>query len=504
MKGSPAPTGRDHRDIEREAKVVGLTDVHAPSLEAVERRRLQLWIVMAILLVTITVGAVLLSVWPSPTIRSWASTWFLRLGIVLLSAGFCAYAIEKELHLRRLSALLIDEQILTASLSNRLKEVSFLLEAGKAMNSVLELPAVLDVILRSALELLRAASGSILLMELTGELRAVCVIGNDAAKDRVVRVGQGIAGRVAADREALLINGKADASRFPGVVTRTNKVESAMCVPLLNRDDLSGVLSVNAEPARTFNEFDLRALSMFAEQAAGAIANARLFEAERSYVEELVELDRMKSEFVTMVSQDLRMPLTSILAACGALENPQLVEMHEEVAGIIHRQADQLAHRVDDLLDAARTEQPGVIPALVPLDLCEVAHSAAAESSQAGKMVLIDAPGNAYVLTDPHTVRRVVDHLLEFAYKYGADPIGLGVSEDESRVTISVMDRSASSSHLGRQAGFGLALPVVRALVEACGGAIWIEEGPEDRAACRVSFARCPAPVDAGAGLSTI
>jgi len=239
---------------------------------------------------------------------------------------------------------------------------------------------------------------------------------------------------------------------------------------------------------------------MVAEQAASAIANARLFEAERSYVEELVELDRMKSEFVTMVSQDLRMPLTSILAACGALENPQLSEMHEEVAGIIHRQADQLAHRVDDLLDAARTEQPGVIPALVPVDLCEIARSAAAESSQAGKIVIIDAPGAAYVLTDPHTVRRVIDHLLEFAYKYGADPIGLGVREDHSLVTISVTDRSASSSHLGRQAGFGLALPVVRALVEACGGAIWIEEGPEDRAACRVSFARCPAPAGVEVG----
>ena len=67
-------------------------------------------------------------------------------------------------------------------------------------------------------------------------------------------------------------------------------VESAMSVPLVHRAELQGVLNVNAPLGRSFTEYDLRALAVFAEQAALAIANARLYEAERAHVAALLEL----------------------------------------------------------------------------------------------------------------------------------------------------------------------------------------------------------------------
>src|SRR5207248_9983701 len=66
---------------------------------------------------------------------------------VLMSVAFCAYALEKELHLHKLSLLLVDERVLSTALTNRLHEVSLLLDAGKAINSVLDLPLVLETIL---------------------------------------------------------------------------------------------------------------------------------------------------------------------------------------------------------------------------------------------------------------------------------------------------------------------------------------------------------------------
>ena len=51
--------------------------------------------------------------------------------------------------------------------------------------------------------------------------------------------------------------------------------------------------------------YELRALSMFGEQGAVAIANARLFDAERAHVVELVELDRLKFEFLGLVTHEL-------------------------------------------------------------------------------------------------------------------------------------------------------------------------------------------------------
>jgi hypothetical protein len=85
--------------IRKEARVVGLRGLQMPSLEAVERRRLQLWIVTAVLLVSIAVGAAMISLWPNTPVRSLITPSVLRIAVVLISISFCAYAIEKEMHL---------------------------------------------------------------------------------------------------------------------------------------------------------------------------------------------------------------------------------------------------------------------------------------------------------------------------------------------------------------------------------------------------------------------
>jgi two-component system, OmpR family, sensor histidine kinase KdpD len=151
-------------EIKREARVVGLRDVSTPSLEAVERRRLQLWGLTVVILVAVSGGVALVSTW-RPAGGAVVTPTALRIGVVALALAFGVYAIEKELHLRRLARLLTDQRVLTTALTNRLHEMSLLLEAGKAMNSVLELPAVLETILRSAMDLLGGKSGSIMLLE---------------------------------------------------------------------------------------------------------------------------------------------------------------------------------------------------------------------------------------------------------------------------------------------------------------------------------------------------
>jgi putative methionine-R-sulfoxide reductase with GAF domain len=292
MRINRRPKGENDRDrVRREARVAGLREFRTPSLEAVEQRRLQLWALVSIVLLAVAAGVVAFSTWNGDREAVVLSAPIVRIAVLLLSGGFCLYAVEKEIHLQRLARLLTDERVLTAALTNRLHEVSLLLDAGKAMNSVLELPAVLETILRSATELLDAGGGSVMLLDDDeDELVAVSVRGRAEAHGSRVRVGEGIAGHVAIRREAILIQGPADPLEFPGLAERDPYVESAMSVPLLHRDELLGVLNVNAAVAIAFTQYDLRAMSIFAEQAAAAIANARLFESEREHASELRRL----------------------------------------------------------------------------------------------------------------------------------------------------------------------------------------------------------------------
>jgi putative methionine-R-sulfoxide reductase with GAF domain len=274
--------------LRREARVAGLRDFRTPSLEAVERRRLRLWLLTTVVIALVAAGVMVVTRPADGSSRMFSEP-LLRLAVFLLALVFCVYAVEKESRLGRATRMLTDERVLTAALTNRLHEASLLLEAGRAMNSVLDLPELLQTVLRSACDLLDANGGSIMLVE-GDELVTLCVRGRQEAVGARLKVGEGVAGHVALRREPVLIEGHVDPTEFPGLADRDPYVESAMSLPLIHRDEVVGVLNVNAAADYAFTEYDLRAVAVFAEQAASAVANARLYEAERAHVAELIEL----------------------------------------------------------------------------------------------------------------------------------------------------------------------------------------------------------------------
>jgi two-component system, OmpR family, sensor histidine kinase KdpD len=498
---TPDETVTEH--IRQEARVAGLRDFRTPSLEAVERRRLQLWILTAVLLVSISLGVVFVSTWQTSATRMFTSTPVMRIAVVLLSIAFCIYAIEKERHLRKLSRLLIDERVLTTALSNRLREVELLLGAGKAMNDVLELSVVLDTMLGSAVELLDSPSGSVMLMD-GGQLIVACAHGNEHAHGGTIRLGEGIAGHVASTREALLVQGKANPGDFPGLLPHEASVASAISAPLIHRDELLGVLNVNSRDDRLFTEFDLRAVSLFAEQAAAAIANARLYEVERAQVEELTHLNRMKSEFVALVSHELRTPIASIIGAVSSARKPEMQDQRAELEDIVERAALRLGTMVEDLLAAAELERGEAANRMEPVDLAGVVREAAADHSVLGRELQVVASQAAVAVCDREYLRRILDNLIDNAFKYGRPPVRIKVTGDSGHVGFAVLDsgRGVAAEDRARVFdrferldsmsghGLGLGLSVVQGLVEAMGGDVRIEEAPDGGAAFRILFPR--------------
>lgn len=489
--------------IRQEARVAGLRDFRTPSLESVERRRLQLWILTAVLLVSISMGIVFVSTWQTSATRAFAGTPVMRIAVVLLSIAFCVYAIEKERHLRKLARLLIDERVLTTALSNRLREVELLLEAGKAMNDALELAVVLNTMLGSAVELLGSDSGSVMLLE-GADLVVSSSYGNEHAQGGRVGLGEGIAGRVAQTREALLVQGKADPGEFPGLVPHALQVHSAISAPLIHRDELLGVLNVSSSGERVFTEFDLRAVSLFAEQAAAAIANARLYEVERAQVEELTHLNQAKSEFIALVSHELRTPIASIIGAVTSARNPALAAHRGELDDIVERAATRLGTMVEDLLSAAELERGDMARRPEPFDLTTVVLDAVVDHGVLGRDVHVTAPSTAMVVGDRESVRRILDNLLDNAFKYGRPPVRIEVIGEREHVALSVLDAGEGVAEADRERvfdrfhrlestngpGLGLGLAVVRGLVDAMSGTIHAEEAPGGGAAFRIRFPR--------------
>ncbi|AKL74281.1 histidine kinase,histidine kinase [Actinobacteria bacterium IMCC26256] len=494
--------GEINQRIKREARVAGISRRKAPSIEVIEQRRMQLWILTVLVVVALAAASALAS-WAGPESSLGAGQWILRSAVALLGIGFVAYAVEKELHLHRLLRLLTDERVLNAAYSQSLDMNRALSAAGKALNSALELDEVLDAILASASQLLSARSGSVMLLEDDDYLRVVAVRGGHLFRDARVRVGESVAGRVAETRAPLLVNGDAVDLGLRDGSAGGGEDGSAMSVPLVNRGQLLGVLNVRAAGSVQFDDYDLQTLSLFAEPVAAAIAKAGLYAAEKAHVVELVESDRMKSQFVASVSHELRTPLTSIRGAVAATRLVDDPAQRSELLDVIERQSVRLQGMVEEILASARMErESNDAPVMLrKVDLASLVRLAALDAHLAGRPVTVDAPAVCEVRADSEGLRRVVGNLIENAHKYGSIPVTVTLECDAEHVMLSVLDsgpgvpvaerarifeRFYRTDPNGVQPGLGLGLSIVRGVVESSGGSVYVEDAPGGGAAFRV------------------
>ena len=175
----------------------------------------------------------------------------------------------------------------------RADERKALLDTVAQLSSDLELSRVLESVLERAVTLLRVTGGEVAIFEEeTRELLVVASksIGKESTGTRL-QVGEGAMGTVAKTLEPLIIKSYHEWLGQSGQYSDV-MVHSVMAAPLLIGRRLVGALAmVHSDPARVFDEEDLRRLNMFAPPAAIAIENARLYTAarrERQYLETLV------------------------------------------------------------------------------------------------------------------------------------------------------------------------------------------------------------------------
>jgi hypothetical protein len=170
----------------------------------------------------------------------------------------------------------------------RTTEQRALLDTLKDLSGELELERLLQIVLVRAVSLLGVTGGELAVYDEDAEELVVLASHNmstDAVGTRM-RLGEGAMGHAGVTHESLIIpNYQAWEGRSPQYIDDT--VQAVMVAPLMIGPRLVGsIASVHSDPTRQFGEPDLRLLNLFAAQAAIAIENARLFEAERRRAEE--------------------------------------------------------------------------------------------------------------------------------------------------------------------------------------------------------------------------
>lgn len=245
-----------------------------------------------------------------------------------------------------------------------------------------------------------------------------------------------------------------------------------------------GRLVVRADSHEPFDVADQALLDIAAMQIAGALERAQLFA-------EVMELERLKTDFIARVSHELRTPITiihgfleTLIAHDDRLDSEQRLHMLERS----RTAAERLGHLIEELLLLSRIEGGVLTPqpeTLLTRTLFEAVRDAATEPDQ----VLLGGDLDARVTTDRALAVRALGMLVDNAVKYGGvaelsartesgrwiaevRDRGPGFADDVSAVAFEMFTRSQEHSAVP---GLGVGLPIARTLIEVLDGSVVID-----------------------------
>jgi two-component system, OmpR family, sensor histidine kinase KdpD len=315
--------------------------------------------------------------------------------------------------------------------------------------------------------------------------------------------GQGITGRVAATRQPIAVPDVTKDSRFAWV--RGFDIESLtgmLSVPLEWHDQVVGVLNVQTRAVREFGEDEIAFLRTIAALLAGIVEKGRLTAEVEARLEQLTALDAARAELLSVVTHELRTPLSvvrvyvDLLADTALGESPPAVTANPgEWRDAALDQLARLDRLVDSILASVRGEGlTGLSRA--PFD----AVAAVDETVETLRLLLRPRPirwqppmeGPIIAIGDETRFRQVLEQLLENESKYAPteDGISIGVWRMDGEIQVYVTDDGPGVPRQdwesvfepfvriegrGRSRGSGIGLFAARRLMAAMGGRIFLE-----------------------------
>jgi len=274
------------------------------------------------------------------------------------------------------------------------------------------------------------------------------------------------------------------------------RIQSALMIPLVAQGELIGVaLVIEGRRDRSFTSNEVFKAQTLASQASVALRQSLLFN-------EVLELEKVKSEMIRMASHDLRNPLNNILGYIElvnmTLDPAQQTPEIEEYMGSLRRSAKTMQSLIDDLLTLERVESERESE-WQEFDLSGLVYEVT-ESEQSSAflrnihLALAREVDHAPVFGSMTQLRQAISNLIGNAVKYTPDggQVEVQFAQEGQRLQFSVKDtgygisperqtrlferfyraREPGTDHIP---GTGLGLSLVKTVIERHGGQVWYE-----------------------------
>lgn len=299
-----------------------------------------------------------------------------------------------------------------------------------------------------------------------------------------------------------------DAQNDPEVQARYAKlwnIRSLMLVPISLHSRVIGVLRVGSRHRDFFTQDQLEFLTIIADELAIIMEMVTLYENLSATAKELAQMNRMKDEFLSTVSHELKTPLTTIKGFVSVILSGEVGELNEQQTNfltVVDQSVNRLTHLISNLLDLSR------LNGKVEMEFSVVSLKELIRNSVSNMLIKAKEKNVALssavdknlplVYADLRWIGQVVDNLLINAIKYSGagarvsvsgydkgevvvvciEDTGPGIPVEEQRLIFDKFYRGKASAT--QAPGTGLGLAISKSVVEKHGGKIWVESKPGD------------------------
>jgi signal transduction histidine kinase len=284
-------------------------------------------------------------------------------------------------------------------------------------------------------------------------------------------------------------------------------MRSYLAVPLVCLGWVIGVLEVDSEEVDAFDEDDQAVLEGLATQVAGAIESARRYE-------HVLELERLKADFLSRVSHELRTPLTIISGFATTLlayDERLTPEQRRDMLERMNTATGRLERLIDDVLAVTGFEAGVIAPRPTDASVDEVLAEVAGDAATPDR-VTVEPSGDLYAFIDGRLLRHALRLLVDNALKYAGHATLRASVFDDDHLVIEVVDAGPGVPIDLREQiferftrgddslpGMGLGLAMVRMLAAGLGATVSVDDNPDGQGAVfRLRFSEVS--VKSGAG----